>query len=101
MTGLAASACTSLSYLPQVRKAWPRGSTDNLSWKTLAVLTVGLCLWIAYGFIRGDWLIIGANCIGAGLSACVLAFKIRDLRAVSVPPASERGMRAATFGGKK
>jgi MtN3 and saliva related transmembrane protein len=32
---------TSLSYLSQVKKAWPRGSTDDLSWKMLS----GLALW--------------------------------------------------------
>ncbi len=36
--GLAA-LLTSLSYIPQVQKAWPRGSTKDLSVKMLAVLT--------------------------------------------------------------
>jgi len=33
--GMAAAALTSLSYMPQVRKAAPPGSTDDLSLKTL------------------------------------------------------------------
>jgi MtN3 and saliva related transmembrane protein len=39
--GAFAAALTSLSYVPQVRKAWPRGSTDDLSLTMLVVLTVG------------------------------------------------------------
>jgi MtN3 and saliva related transmembrane protein len=77
--GLAAAGLTSLSYLPQVRKAWPRNSTDDLSLKMLTALTSGLCLWIFYGIGKGDWVIIGSNIIAASLSASVLAFKIRDM----------------------
>ena len=52
--GLAA-ALTSLAYLPQVKKAWPRGSTGDLSWQMLSALTAGLALWIIYGLTKGDW----------------------------------------------
>jgi hypothetical protein len=34
LLGMAAAALTSLSYVPQVRKALPRGSTDDLSFRT-------------------------------------------------------------------
>ena len=78
--GVVAAALTSLSYIPQVRKAWPRGSTADLSLTMLTVLTTGLLLWIGYGLLQGDWVIVAANSIGGALSASVLAFKIRDLR---------------------
>jgi len=79
--GVCAAVLTSLSYIPQVRKAWPRGSTKDLSLHMLAVLTTGLSLWVIYGFLKGDWVIIIANCVGAALSGSVLAFKVRDIRA--------------------
>jgi MtN3 and saliva related transmembrane protein len=44
-------------------------------------LTAGLVLWIVYGLLRSDWGIVAANSVGASLSASLLAFKIRDLRA--------------------
>jgi MtN3 and saliva related transmembrane protein len=78
--GACAALLTSLSYLPQVHKAWPRGSTSDLSLKMLLALTVGLLLWVAYGLVRSDWIIVAANAIGAALSGSVLAFKIRDVR---------------------
>jgi MtN3 and saliva related transmembrane protein len=78
--GACAALLTSLSYIPQVQKAWPRGSTKDLSLHMLVVLTTGLLLWIGYGLLKSDWVIIVANSVGATLSASVLAFKIRDMR---------------------
>jgi MtN3 and saliva related transmembrane protein len=76
--GACAALLTSLSYIPQVQKAWPRGSTSDLSLKML--VATGLLLWIAYGLLGGDGVIVAANGVGATLSASVLAFKIRDMR---------------------
>ena len=79
--GVSAAILTSLSYIPQVRKAWPRGSTKDLSLHMLIVLTTGLLLWVGYGLLKADWVIVAANSVGAALSASVLIFKIRDMRA--------------------
>jgi MtN3 and saliva related transmembrane protein len=74
-----AAFMASLSYIPQVRKAWPRGSTGDLSLGMLTALTIGLSLWIVYGILRGDWVIVCANATGALLAAIVLGCKVRDL----------------------
>jgi MtN3 and saliva related transmembrane protein len=37
-----AAACTSLSYLPQLRKCWATGSAGDFSLKTFAVLAAGV-----------------------------------------------------------
>jgi MtN3 and saliva related transmembrane protein len=76
--GVAAAVLTSLSYVPQVRKAWPRGATRDLSLRMLIVLTAGLSLWIVYGVLKSDWVIVAANGVGAALSGAVLGFKLRD-----------------------
>ena len=72
-------ARTALSYLPQLQKAMPRNSTSDLSLKMLVALSAGLCLWVVYGVLKDDWVIMLANSIGATLSLAVLGFKIRDL----------------------
>lgn len=77
--GLLAAALTSLSYVPQVLKALPRGSTKDLSYKTLIALTAGLACWVAYGVFKQDVVIIAANAIGATLAAITLACKLRDM----------------------
>jgi MtN3 and saliva related transmembrane protein len=65
--GLAAFLA-SLSYVPQVRKAWPRGSTADLSMGMLVALTTGLALWVVSGAMREHWVIIAANAVGASLA---------------------------------
>jgi len=77
--GLAAASLTSLSYLPQARKAIPRGATKDLSLKTLGALLAGLFLWVVYGILRSDMVIVIANSVGAVLVAIVLTCKLRDL----------------------
>ena len=62
-----AAILASLSYVPQVRKAWPRGATKDLSLGMLTTLTAGLGFWIVYGVLRGDWVIISANAVGPRL----------------------------------
>jgi MtN3 and saliva related transmembrane protein len=74
--GVGSAVLTSLSYIPQVRKALPLRSTADLSLRTLIALTVGLAGWTLYGVISADPLIAIANTAGAGLAATVLACKV-------------------------
>jgi MtN3 and saliva related transmembrane protein len=80
LIGALAALLTSLSYVPQVGKAWPRGSTKDLSLQMLVVLTMGLVLWVCYGLAKGDWIIVLANSVGAALSGTVLFCKVRDVK---------------------
>jgi MtN3 and saliva related transmembrane protein len=56
------------------------GSTDDLSSKLLAVLATGLALWIGYGILKSDYVIVVANAVGFALVATLIGFKIRDAR---------------------
>ena len=78
--GLLAAALTSLSYIPQLQKAWPRGATGDISLKMLVVLCTGLSLWIVYGLVQRDWIVAIANFVGLSLVGAVLTCKFRDLR---------------------
>lgn len=75
-----AALLTSLSYVPQARKALPLGATQDLSLSTLAILMAGLSVWIVYGILKQDWVIMLGNGVGASLSGAVLYCKIRDDR---------------------
>ena len=55
LIGGAVAFCTTASDVPQLRKCWT-GETDDLSLKML--LATGLSLWMVYGFIRADIVII-------------------------------------------
>lgn len=80
IVGLMAAALTSLSYIPQLQKAWPRGATGDISLRMLIVLCAGLSLWIAYGVVQRDWVVAMANIVGLSLVGAVLVCKIRDLQ---------------------
>jgi uncharacterized protein with PQ loop repeat len=50
--GRTAAVFTTAANLPQIKKAWTTGETDDLSLKTLLLSERGLSLWIVYGFKR-------------------------------------------------
>ena len=65
--GSAAALCTTASYIPQVRQCWTTRETADLSLKMLLLLAAGLSLWLIYGLLRTDAVIIGANAMSLGL----------------------------------
>jgi MtN3 and saliva related transmembrane protein len=79
--GFVAAALTSLSYIPQVQKALPKDSTGDLSLKMLVALFAGVALWIVYGLMVEDIVIVIANCAGTALVGVVLGCKVRDIMA--------------------
>jgi MtN3 and saliva related transmembrane protein len=75
--GTAAAICTTISYIPQLRKCWATGETGDLSLKMLLLLAAGLALWLVYGALKGDFVIIVANGISLTLLGCIIYFKMR------------------------
>ena len=76
--GAAAAFCTTVSYIPQLKKTWQTGATDDLSLKMLLLLGAGLSLWMLYGFMRADTVILIANGASLTLLSCILYFKLRE-----------------------
>jgi MtN3 and saliva related transmembrane protein len=74
LLGTTAAGLTAFSNLPQVLKCWRTGQPDDLSLKMLLSLSAGTALWIAYGLMQGDPVIIGANGrqLRAGRDAAVI-----------------------------
>ena len=63
--GLIAGSLTTLSFAPQVARAWRTRSTADLSLAMLVVFLAGVLLWLAYGVVKGDVAIIAANAVTA------------------------------------
>ena len=63
MIGIVAATLTSFSFLPQVRKIWRHRSARDVSHITMFQMTAGNALWLTYGVVRNDWVIIGANIV--------------------------------------
>lgn len=80
MIGVAAAFCTTASYVPQLRKSWQTGETGDLSLMMLVLLAVGLALWLAYGLMRSDYVIMAANGASLAMLAVIIVIKIRGHR---------------------
>jgi MtN3 and saliva related transmembrane protein len=76
--GLLAAFCTTVSYVPQLKKCWDTGSADDLSLKMFSILAAGIALWIVYGIMQGDAVIVLANSISLLFLIGILYFKLRD-----------------------
>ena len=77
LIGLAAAVLTTASYIPQVWKCWRTGEAGDLSLRMLLVLSSGIALWIAYGFMQGDLVIILANSASLTMLATLTFFRVR------------------------
>jgi MtN3 and saliva related transmembrane protein len=74
--GLAAAVCTTAANVPQLKKAWATRQTDDLSLKTLLLLAFGLGLWVAYGMLQEDIVILLANSISLALAVGLVSLKL-------------------------
>jgi MtN3 and saliva related transmembrane protein len=77
--GLVAAFCTTVSYIPQIRKIWTSGETHDISLKMFLILTTGIALWVVYGVLQGDAVIILANSVSLAFLCTILFFKIRNV----------------------
>jgi len=79
LTGLAAAFCTTVSYVPQIQKIWATGETHDISLKMFLILAAGIALWVVYGILQRDAVIILANSVSLAFLAAILFFKVRDI----------------------
>jgi MtN3 and saliva related transmembrane protein len=77
MIGLGAAICTTSSFLPQVVKAWRSRSTHDISARMFVLQTPGNSMWLLYGALIGDLLLVVANAITVALVAAILVLKLR------------------------
>lgn len=59
--GIAASVLTASSLIPQLVKIVKERAAQNISLVMLSTLLTGLCLWIYYGMLKDDLIIICSN----------------------------------------
>ena len=61
LLGLAAATLTTGCWLPQLVRSWRTRSVGDISWLYLLVLGTGISLWLAYGVVARDVVIVLAN----------------------------------------
>jgi MtN3 and saliva related transmembrane protein len=77
LVGGIAAVLTTLSFLPQVLKAWRSRSARDVSLLMLLLFLAGVLLWLCYGLALGSLPLILANAVTAVLILAILAAKLR------------------------
>lgn len=77
LLGFAAGTLTTISFLPQVHKAWRSKRCHDLSWGMLITFAAGVVLWLIYGFLLWAMPVIVANAATLSLLIIIAALKVR------------------------
>ena len=65
------------SFIPQLVKAYKTKKMFDVSIHLMILIASGMFLWVIYGFIRSDPVIIGTNAAGFALNISLLVMKLR------------------------
>ena len=75
--GIIAAFLTTIAFIPQVYKVVKSNSTDGLSKTTFSIFTVGVFLWLIYGFLKNSVSMIIGNGITLILALIILSYLIK------------------------
>lgn len=75
ITGLVASAISSITFVPQVVLAWKSKSVGDLSLSTMLIVFTSTIIWLIYGIGKGLLPVILCNGIICVLSLVLIYFK--------------------------
>ena len=65
------------SFIPQLIKAYKTKKMSDVSIHLMILIASGMFLWVIYGLIRSDLVIIGTNATGFALNITLLVMKLR------------------------
>ncbi|MGC2696371.1 MAG: SemiSWEET transporter [Candidatus Angelobacter sp.] len=77
LVGFAAGTLTTVSFVPQVYKAWHTKRCHDLSWGMLSTFSGGVVLWLLYGLSLRAAPIIAANAVTLALLVTIMILKMR------------------------
>ena len=77
LIGFIAAICTTVCFLPQLIKAWKTKSTKDISLAMFLILTFGVLMWLAYGFLINSMPVIAANAFTFIIAVGILLLKIK------------------------
>jgi MtN3 and saliva related transmembrane protein len=77
LLGFMAGTLTTISFVPQVIKAWQSKRCHDLSWGMLITFSAGVALWLAYGVLLWAMPIIVANAVTLALLIAIGGLKVR------------------------
>ncbi|HET9281636.1 MAG TPA: SemiSWEET transporter [Candidatus Angelobacter sp.] len=77
LIGFIAGTLTTLSFVPQVYKAWQSKRCEDLSWGMIITFSAGVALWLTYGLLLWAAPIIIANAVTLALLIMIGILKVR------------------------
>jgi len=81
LIGSLAALLTTVSFIPQVWHTWRTRDVSGISLAMYSAFTLGVALWLVYGWLLGAWPIIIANAVTLSLALGILCMKLRFGRA--------------------
>ncbi len=75
--GYVAATLTTAAFVPQAFKTIQSKDTRSISLGMYVVFTIGIAFWLLYGIALESWPMIVSNIITFGLSATILAMKLK------------------------
>lgn len=75
--GYSAGVLTCLTFLPQVIKTWKEKSARDISLLMFLIAAVNEVMWIAYGGLLNNWVIILTNAVVLSMSLIMIFLKLR------------------------
>tara|TARA_B100000963_G_C22583779_1_gene652077 strand:- start:304 stop:558 length:255 start_codon:yes stop_codon:yes gene_type:complete len=75
--GIIAAFLTTIAFIPQVYKVVKSNRTDGLSKTTFSIFTIGVFLWLIYGFLKNSVSMIIGNGITLILALIILSYLIK------------------------
>lgn len=75
--GYAAGAVTCLTFLPQVIKTWQSKSARDVSLNMFLIAAINEVMWIVYGVLLHNWVIILTNAVVMSMSLTMIYLKFR------------------------
>jgi MtN3 and saliva related transmembrane protein len=76
VVGLLGAFLSSVTFIPQVYKAWQSKSVGDLSMTMILIVFSSTIVWIVYGVNLILWPVIICNSIMAGLTMLLIYFKL-------------------------
>ncbi len=75
--GTLGASLTTIAFMPQVWHTFRTKDVSGISLGMYTVLTVGIALWVVYGWLLSAWPIIISNGITLSLAMMILLMKLR------------------------
>ena len=77
LIGSMAALLTTISFIPQAWHTWRTRDVSGISLAMYSAFTLGVALWLVYGWLLGAWPIIIANAVTLSLALGILGMKLR------------------------